>query len=41
LISTRWGGAKTSRLYLRAMALMQVKIRPFVKVIARADELVE
>jgi hypothetical protein len=41
LISTCWGIAKTSRLCLRATALTQIKIQPFVKLIARADELIE
>jgi hypothetical protein len=36
-----WGVAKTSRLCLRATALMQIKVQPFVKLIARTDELIE
>jgi hypothetical protein len=41
LISTCWGVAKTSRLCLRATALMQSKIQPLVKLIALADEVIE
>jgi hypothetical protein len=36
-----WGVAKTSRLFLRATALMQSKIQPLVKLIALADEVIE
>jgi uncharacterized membrane protein YccF (DUF307 family) len=38
---TCWRVAKTSHLCLRAAALMQIKIQPFVKLIARADEMIE
>jgi uncharacterized membrane protein YccF (DUF307 family) len=41
LSSTCWRVAKTSHLCLRATALMQIKIQPFVKLIARADEVIE
>jgi len=41
LISTCWRVAKTASLCLRATALMQIKIQPFVKLIARADEVIE
>jgi hypothetical protein len=34
-------GATAEHLCLRATALMQIKIQPFVKLIARADEVIE
>jgi hypothetical protein len=41
LISTCWRVAKTSSLCLRATTLMQIKMQPFVKLITRADEVME
>jgi hypothetical protein len=35
------GRCQDITLSLRATALMQIKIQPFVKLIARADELIE